>query len=145
LPPELVTGCSDIEIGGRAVRLPAGTGFDPGGIGKRLGVVFTAVHVAAIVADSYVHFGLVDVLVPLAATWHPLAVAWGIVGLYLLLAVEITSLRAPACASEPGGPLTSSASLSSRWPRSTRWRPAQTPAPRFCAGRSSSVRLRSAC
>jgi predicted ferric reductase len=24
--------------------------------------------------------------------WHPLAVAWGIVGLYLLLAVELTSL-----------------------------------------------------
>jgi hypothetical protein len=55
-------------------------------------VVFTGVHVAAIMADSYVHFGLVDVLVPLASSWHPLAVAWGIVGLYLLLAVEITSL-----------------------------------------------------
>jgi predicted ferric reductase len=55
-------------------------------------VVFTTVHVTAIVADSYVHFGLVDVLVPLASAWHPLAVAWGIVGLYLLVAVEVTSL-----------------------------------------------------
>jgi predicted ferric reductase len=57
-----------------------------------LALVFTGVHVLAVVADSYVHFTLVDVLVPLAASWHPLAVAWGVVGLYLLLAVELTSL-----------------------------------------------------
>ena len=56
-----------------------------------LAVMFTAVHVVAILADSYVHFGLIDVLVPLASSWHPVAVAWGVVGLYLLLAVEITS------------------------------------------------------
>jgi hypothetical protein len=55
-------------------------------------VVFTAIHVIAIVADSYVHFGLADVLVPFASSWHPVAVAWGIVSLYLLAAVEITSL-----------------------------------------------------
>jgi hypothetical protein len=55
-------------------------------------VVFTGIHVASIVLDSYVHFGLVDVLVPLASSWHPVAVAWGIVALYLLLAVEVTSL-----------------------------------------------------
>jgi len=57
-----------------------------------LAVVFTVVHVLAVVADSYVDFGLVNVLVPLTGDWHPLAVAWGIVGLYLLLAVELTSL-----------------------------------------------------
>ncbi len=55
-------------------------------------VVFVGVHVVSIVLDSYVHFGLADVLVPLASSWHPVAVAWGIVGLYLLLAVELTSL-----------------------------------------------------
>ena len=32
----LLTGCTDIEIDGCSVRLPAGTGFDPGGIGKGL-------------------------------------------------------------------------------------------------------------
>ena len=57
-----------------------------------LAVVFTVVHVLAVVADSYVDFSLVNVLVPLTGDWHPLAVAWGIVGLYLLLAVELTSL-----------------------------------------------------
>ncbi len=55
-------------------------------------VVFVAVHVVSIVSDSYVHFGLVEVLVPFTGTWHPAAVAWGIVGLYLLAAVELTSL-----------------------------------------------------
>jgi sulfoxide reductase heme-binding subunit YedZ len=55
-------------------------------------VVFTGIHIGSIVADSYVHFGLVEILVPFAASWHPVAVAWGITGFYLLLAVEITSL-----------------------------------------------------
>jgi thiamine biosynthesis lipoprotein len=32
----LIVGCTDIHIDGRAVGLPAGTGFDPGGIGKGL-------------------------------------------------------------------------------------------------------------
>jgi hypothetical protein len=57
-----------------------------------LALVFTGVHVLAILADTYVHFGLASVLVPLASHWHPLAVAWGVVSLYLLAAVELTSL-----------------------------------------------------
>jgi len=55
-------------------------------------VVFTGVHVVSILLDSYVHFGPVNVLVPLTGSWHPVAVAWGIVAMYLLLAVEVTSL-----------------------------------------------------
>ena len=55
-------------------------------------VVFTAIHVLAIMADSYVHFGLSDVLVPFASAWNPNAVAWGIVGMYLLVAIEVSSL-----------------------------------------------------
>jgi predicted ferric reductase len=57
-----------------------------------LAVVFTAIHVVAIVSDTYVHFGLASVLVPFASHWHPLAVAWGIAAMYMLAAVEVTSL-----------------------------------------------------
>ena len=57
-----------------------------------LATIFVGVHVLAILADSYTSFGLSDVLVPFASSWHPLAVAWGVVGLYLMLAVELTSL-----------------------------------------------------
>ena len=57
-----------------------------------LSVLFTAVHVAALIADNYVAFGPVDVLVPLAASWKPEPVAWGVVSMYLLAAVEGTSL-----------------------------------------------------
>ena len=57
-----------------------------------VGVVFVGVHVLALVLDNYVHFGLVSLLVPFASAWHPVAVAWGVVAMYLLLAVEITSL-----------------------------------------------------
>lgn len=57
-----------------------------------LAVVFTGVHLVAITADSFVHFGPADLFVPLATSWRPAAVAWGIVALYLLIAVEVTSL-----------------------------------------------------
>lgn len=57
-----------------------------------LALVFTSVHVLAILMDTYVHFSLLNVLVPFTGSWRPAAVAWGVVGLYLLLAVELTSL-----------------------------------------------------
>ncbi len=57
-----------------------------------LTVVFVAVHVLGIWLDSYVHFGPAELFVPLASAWKPGAVAWGVVALYLLLAIEITSL-----------------------------------------------------
>lgn len=57
-----------------------------------LAVVFTGIHVVSVMLDGYVHFGLVNVLVPLTGAWHPVAVAWGIVAMYLLVAVEGTSL-----------------------------------------------------
>src|SRR5690349_22859403 len=61
---------------------------------KFLGVltlVFVGIHVAAIMLDDFVHFGITDVLVPLASSWHPVAVACGIVGMYLLVAIQTTS------------------------------------------------------
>jgi predicted ferric reductase len=56
-----------------------------------LSVMFVGLHVVAVVADSHVHFGLADVLVPVVTRWRAAAV-WGIVAMYLLLAVELTSL-----------------------------------------------------
>jgi len=53
---------------------------------------FVAVHIVGLVADNYVHFGPSEILVPMASKWHPVAVAWGVVSLYLLVAIEMTSL-----------------------------------------------------
>jgi len=55
-------------------------------------LAFTALHVAALVADGHVHFGAIEVLVPFTSGWRPLAVGAGVVALWLLLAVEATSL-----------------------------------------------------
>jgi DMSO/TMAO reductase YedYZ heme-binding membrane subunit len=55
-------------------------------------VLFVAGHMGSLVADSYVEFDLGDLFVPFASSWRPLAVALGVVSVYLLLAVEITSL-----------------------------------------------------
>jgi DMSO/TMAO reductase YedYZ heme-binding membrane subunit len=55
-------------------------------------VIFTALHVVTIMADSYTSIGPTDVLVPFVSSWKPLAVAWGVIAMYLLAAVELTSL-----------------------------------------------------
>ena len=57
-----------------------------------LTVAFTAVHLTGLWADTYVHFGPTELFVPMASTWQPGAVAWGVVALYLLVAIELTSL-----------------------------------------------------
>lgn len=57
-----------------------------------IAVVFTLIHLAGIVADSYVSFGWADILVPMASDWKPGAVAFGVVSLYMLVAIEATSL-----------------------------------------------------
>jgi predicted ferric reductase len=55
-------------------------------------VIFLGVHIVTIMLDTYVHFGPVEAFVPLAAAWRTVPVAWGIVAMYLLVAVELTSL-----------------------------------------------------
>lgn len=57
-----------------------------------LTLAFLAVHIAALVADSYVTFGLADITVPFASDWRPNAVALGVISMWLLVVVEISSL-----------------------------------------------------
>lgn len=57
-----------------------------------LTVGFVAIHVLALVADSYTTFTLADLASPYASNWKPGAVALGVVGMWSLVAVEATSL-----------------------------------------------------
>jgi predicted ferric reductase len=57
-----------------------------------LSVTFTGIHIVGLVADSYVHFGWLEILVPWTSSWRPTAVAWGVIAFYLLITVELTSL-----------------------------------------------------
>lgn len=57
-----------------------------------LTVIFVAVHMLALWLDSFVQFGPAELFLPLASAWKPGPVAWGIVAMYLLLAIEVTSL-----------------------------------------------------
>lgn len=53
---------------------------------------FLAVHLVTLWADSYVDFGWAELFVPFRSTWRPGAVAWGIVAMYLMVAIEVSSL-----------------------------------------------------
>ncbi len=55
-------------------------------------VLFTAFHVGALVGDNYLHFGVKEILMPFASQWRPVPVAWGVISLWVLLAIECTSL-----------------------------------------------------
>jgi methionine sulfoxide reductase heme-binding subunit len=57
-----------------------------------LAVLLVGVHLTALLLDGFVHFDLFGVLVPFASSWNPAAVAAGVVALWMLAAVEITSL-----------------------------------------------------
>lgn len=57
-----------------------------------LSIAGVAIHLAALVADSYVEFGWRELAVPMASTWQPGAVAWGIIATYFLIAIQLTSL-----------------------------------------------------
>ncbi len=56
-----------------------------------LAIVFVAVHLGALVADDYVHFGLRELFVPMASGWRPVGVTLGIVAFYLLVLIQLTS------------------------------------------------------
>ena len=57
-----------------------------------LAFVFVGVHLIGLLFDTFVGFSLVDLFVPMASHWRPGAVAYGVVGMYLVVAVEVTSL-----------------------------------------------------
>ena len=56
-----------------------------------LTVVFVALHLIGLLADSYVEFDLASIFIPFASEWRPAAVTWGVAGLYILTAIQLTS------------------------------------------------------
>lgn len=54
--------------------------------------VFVAIHLLGLTFDRWVGFGVRELSVPMTSEYRPGAVAWGIVALYLLVAVQITSM-----------------------------------------------------
>ena len=57
-----------------------------------LSVAFLAVHIVTAVFDPFTHLGVAAALVPLASAYRPLPVAFGVVSVYLVAAVIVTSL-----------------------------------------------------
>ncbi|MGZ6364025.1 MAG: ferric reductase-like transmembrane domain-containing protein [Ktedonobacterales bacterium] len=60
-----------------------------------LSTVFLGVHVLAVAVDPDTHYGLTEILVPLASHYRPFWMALGIVGLYLGIAIGISTWIRP--------------------------------------------------
>ena len=57
-----------------------------------LTIVFSLVHLLGLYFDSYVEFGIAELLVPFRSAWKPVEVAAGVIAFWLLVAVQATSL-----------------------------------------------------
>jgi hypothetical protein len=54
------------------------------------GLAMIGLHVSAVLADPFMHFGLTAVLVPFAAPWRPAAIAAGVVAGWLTLMLALS-------------------------------------------------------
>ena len=57
-----------------------------------LSVLFLLTHVGALIADNYIHFDIIDIVVPFASDWKTWQVALGVFAFWGLIIVEVTSL-----------------------------------------------------
>lgn len=57
-----------------------------------LSVVFLGIHIVTAILDPFTSLGVAAAIVPLASSYRPLAVAFGVVSVDLTLAIIITSL-----------------------------------------------------
>jgi predicted ferric reductase len=60
-----------------------------------LASIFIVLHVLAVWLDPFTHFGVAEILMPLASHYRPLWMALGIVGLYLLVSIGISTWLRP--------------------------------------------------
>ena len=54
-------------------------------------IVMTGLHLFGLVMDDYIHFGFADLFLPGASDFEPLAVALGVVSMYVMIAVQVSS------------------------------------------------------
>ena len=57
-----------------------------------LASILVGVHVVSLMLDGYARFSISDILIPMHTQWKPGPIAWGVVSLYVLIAVQGTSL-----------------------------------------------------
>jgi methionine sulfoxide reductase heme-binding subunit len=61
-----------------------------------VGVVLLAVHMVLLVIDTYMPFKPLDVLLPMHSTFRPIAITMGVLGMYGVVIVQVSSwLRKP--------------------------------------------------
>jgi predicted ferric reductase len=60
-----------------------------------LASIFVGIHILAVLVDPFTHFGLHEVLLPFASHYRPVWMAFGIVGLYLGIAILLSTWLRP--------------------------------------------------
>lgn len=87
------TVCVGVGLAGRA-RVPGFPRVAVNELHRFAGILagtFIAIHVGAVLLDTYVPFTVPQVMIPLADAYRPVAVAFGIVAAELLIALAVTN------------------------------------------------------
>ncbi|HEY6567795.1 MAG TPA: ferric reductase-like transmembrane domain-containing protein [Actinomycetota bacterium] len=60
------------------------------------GLLLLAIHMALLLIDEFMPFAIADLLIPMRSTYRPVATGLGVVGMYLMVVILVTSwLRKP--------------------------------------------------
>jgi DMSO/TMAO reductase YedYZ heme-binding membrane subunit len=65
-----------------------------------VGLVLLGIHIGGLSLDSYMHFGPKEILVPGASTYRPVAVAFGVVAMYAMVVVLVSSWIRRRCSAK---------------------------------------------
>lgn len=89
----VLTVIGGLQLSTRLVRRPAPSWvLDVHRFIAGLAVALVGVHLVGLALDPFIKFGIGDLFVPFVSRYRTGAVSVGILGLYLLLAIELTSL-----------------------------------------------------
>jgi sulfoxide reductase heme-binding subunit YedZ len=73
----------------KRVSKPAGNHFHA--VVAATGLALLAIHLVLLVMHEYMPFDVLDVLVPMRDTYRPVAIAFGIVAMYMMVVVTVSS------------------------------------------------------
>jgi sulfoxide reductase heme-binding subunit YedZ len=80
---------SSTGVVSRRVSKPAGNHFHA--VMGATGLTLLAIHIVLLVLHDYMPFSTLDVLVPLRATYRPVAVGFGVVAMYAMVVITTSS------------------------------------------------------
>jgi len=80
---------SSTSLVNKRISKPASTAFHA--TVASAGLAFLAIHLGGLFVDRFMPFGVAELLIPMRSTYHPIPVAFGIIAMYGMVVVLVSS------------------------------------------------------